>query len=177
MNLIEFKPEWSVEKPHAASPELPPARSHLPIVVAEDDIVSRAVITAMLRTGGYEPIVTENGCDAMTAMRLQPGACMAIVDWMMPEMDGAEVCRRVRASGKPAHIIMLTARGRKEDTVEGLDLGADDYLVKPVDRGELLARVRAGMRKLDAAAALATRLEELALLSQPVAPFHLRLPI
>nr|MBA3609792.1 response regulator [Chthoniobacterales bacterium] len=105
------------------------------------------------------------------------GACMAIVDWMMPEMDGAEVCRRIRASGKPAHIIMLTARGRKEDTVEGLDLGADDYLVKPVDRGELLARVRAGMRKLDAAAALATRLEELALLSQPVAPFHLRLPI
>ncbi|MBA2270393.1 MAG: response regulator transcription factor [Chthoniobacterales bacterium] len=177
MNLIEFKPEWSVEKPLAASPELPPARSHLPIVVAEDDIVSRAVITAMLRTGGYEPIVTENGCDAMTAMRLQPGACMAIVDWMMPEMDGAEVCRRIRASGKPAHIIMLTARGRKEDTVEGLDLGADDYLVKPVDRGELLARVRAGMRKLDAAAALATRLEELALLSQPVAPFHLRLPI
>lgn len=177
MNLIEFKPEWSVGKPLAAAPESSPARSHLPIIVAEDDVVSRALLTAMLRTGGYEPIVTANGCDAMTALRLQPGACMAIIDWMMPEMDGAEVCRRIRASGKPAHIIMLTARGRKEDTIEGLDLGADDYLVKPVDRGELLARVRAGMRKLDAAAALATRFEELALLSQPVAPFHLRLPI
>ncbi len=177
MNLIEFKPGWSVGKPRAASPELLPERSPLPIVVAEDDVVSRALLTAMLRTGGYEPIVTANGCDAMTAMRLQPGACLAIIDWMMPEMDGAEVCRRIHASGRPAHIIMLTARGRKEDAVEGLDLGADDYLVKPVNRAELLARVRAGMRKLEAAAALRTRLQELELLSQPDAPFPLRLPL
>ncbi len=140
MNLIEFKPEWSAEKPPAAAPELPPERSHLPIIVAEDDVVSRVLLTAMLRTGGYEPIVTANGCDAMTAMRLQPGACMAIIDWMMPEMDGAEVCRRIHASGQSAHIIMLTARSRKEDAVEGLELGADDYLVKPVDRGEILAQ-------------------------------------
>ncbi len=161
MKLIEFKPEWPNTTPAAREVVDAPVRfsTKIPIVVAEDDVVSRTLLVAVLRKAGYDPIVTSNGSDAMTALRLQSKACVAIVDWMMPEMDGAEVCRRVRASGKPVHVIMLTARARKEDLVEALDTGADDYLVKPFDSGELLARVRAGLRTLEAHAALTEQAE------------------
>ncbi|MFN2475378.1 MAG: response regulator transcription factor [Chthoniobacterales bacterium] len=157
MNLIEFKPEWQGETAAPERAEAAPARvsPHIAVIIAEDDAVSRALLTAVLLKAGYDPIVTSNGSDAMTALRLQQKPCVAIVDWMMPEMDGAEVCRRVRAGGKQVHVIMLTARDRKEDAVEALDSGADDYLVKPFDRGELLARVRAGIRTLDLVAAIA----------------------
>lgn len=174
MNLIKFKPEWQNATP--APPEIVDApvrfRTGIPIVVAEDDVVSRVLLVAILHKAGYDPIVTSNGSDAMTALRLQSKACVAIVDWMMPEMDGAEVCRRVRASGKPVHVIMLTARSRKEDAVEALDTGADDYLVKPFDTGELLARVRAGMRTLEAHAALTEQAEGLGRFRLP-APAHI----
>jgi DNA-binding response OmpR family regulator len=135
--------------------------SRVPIIIAEDDMISQTLLAAVLRNAGYDPIVTSNGSDAMTALRLQQKACVAVVDWMMPEMDGAEVCRRIRASGKLVHVIMLTARDRKEDAVEALDAGADDYLVKPFDRGELLARVRAGMRTLEVQAVLTERADAL----------------
>ena len=174
MNLIEFKPEWQNTTP--APREVVDAAvrfsTRIPIVVAEDDVVSRTLLVAILRKAGYDPIVTSNGGDAMTALRLQSKACVAIVDWMMPEMDGAEVSRRVRASGKPVHVIMLTSRDRKEDAFEALDAGADDYLVKPFDTGELLARVRAGMRTLEVHAVLTERAEALDRFRLP-APAHI----
>jgi len=162
MNLIEFKPEWQSATPAPGLAEQPAERlcSRVPVIIAEDDRVSQALLAAGLRKAGHDPIVTSNGRDAMIALRLQSKACVLIVDWMMPEMDGAEVCRRVRASGKLVHVIMLTARGEKKDAVEALDAGADDYLVKPFDREELLARVRAGIRTLDLQAALAARAAE-----------------
>ena len=113
----------------------------------------------------------------MTALRLQQKACVAIIDWMMPQMDGAEVCRRIRASGKLVHVIMLTARDRKEDAVEALDAGADDYLVKPFDRGELLARVRAGMRTLEVQAVLTERADALDRFRMPTPAHAMHLPL
>jgi DNA-binding response OmpR family regulator len=96
---------------------------------------------------------------------------------MMPVMDGAEVCRRIRESGKMVHIIMLTARDRKEDAVEALDAGADDYLVKPFDRGELLARVRAGMRTLEVLAMLGERAAAQESFREPSAMQSMQLPL
>ncbi len=179
MNLIEFKPEWQSTTPALSEILDAPVRfnTRIPIVIAEDDVVSRVLLTAILQKAGGDPIVTSNGSDAMTALRLQSNACVAIVDWMMPEMDGAEVCRRVRASGKPVHVIMLTARDRKEDAVEALDAGADDYLVKPFDSGELLARVRAGMRTLEVHAVLTERAEALDRFRLPAPAHTLRLPL
>ena len=113
----------------------------------------------------------------MTALRLQQKACVAIVDWMMPQMDGAEVCRRIRASGKLVHVIMLTSRNQKEDTVAALDAGADDYLVKPFDSGELLARVRAGMRTLEMQTALGERAEAWDRLRLPDPTHAMQLPL
>ncbi|MDQ6625799.1 MAG: response regulator transcription factor [Verrucomicrobiota bacterium] len=168
MKLIEFNPEVSFSAPCGSR-----LSSRVPIVIAEDDLVSQTLLAGLLRNAGYDPIVTSNGGDAMTALRLQQKACVAIVDWMMPEMDGAEVCRRVRASGNLVHIIMLTARDRKDDAVEALDAGADDYLVKPFDRGELLARVRAGMRTLEVLAFLSQQA-----VARTAAPAHvMQLPL
>jgi DNA-binding response OmpR family regulator len=156
MNLIPFNPGSPAAESASVAVRL---SSRVPIIVAEDDRVSQTLLAALLRKAGYDPIVTSNGSDAMTALRLQQKPCVAIIDWMMPEMDGAEVCRRVRASGKLVHVIMLTARDRKEDAVHALDAGADDYLVKPFDHSELLARVRAGMRTLEVLAAFGERAE------------------
>ena len=179
MNLIEFKPEWQTAPDAAKQAATPPLRlsSRVPIIIAEDDMVSQTVLAAVLRNAGYDPIVTANGSDAMTALRLQQKACVAVIDWMMPEMDGAEVCRRIRASGKLVHVIMLTARGRKEDAVEALDAGADDYLVKPFDRGELLARVRAGMRTLEVQAVLTERAETFDRFRLPAPSHAMQLPL
>lgn len=174
MKLIRFTPESQASEPATAPIRL---SSRVPIIIAEDDPVSQTVVTALLRRAGYDPIVTSNGSDAMTALRLQQKPCVAIVDWMMPVMDGAEVCRRVRESGKLVHIIMLTARDRKEDAVEALDAGADDYLVKPFDSGELLARVRAGMRALEVLAVLGERAEAWDRFRLPAAGHKMQLPL
>lgn len=174
MNLIQFAPG---SQPSASTPGPARLSSRVPIIVAEDDIISQTVVAALLRKAGYDPIITSNGSDAMTALRLQQKACVAIVDWMMPEMDGAEVCRRVRASGKFVHIIMLTARSRKEDAVAALDAGADDYLVKPFDGNELLARVRAGMRTVEVLAVLGERAEAADRLRMPAPPHAMQLPL
>jgi DNA-binding response OmpR family regulator len=179
VNLIQFKPEWqtTAETPRQAETTPPRLSSRVPVIIAEDDMISQTLLAAVLRNAGYDPIVTGNGSDAMTALRLQQKACVAIIDWMMPEMDGAEVCRRIRASGKLVHVIMLTARDRKEDAVEALDAGADDYLVKPFDRGELLARVRAGMRTLEVQAVLTERADALDRFRMPTPAHAMHLPL
>jgi DNA-binding response OmpR family regulator len=177
MNLIQFHPQPDADSSGVAAPPAARLSSRVPIIIAEDDMISQTLLAAVLRNAGYDPIVTSNGSDAMTALRLQQKACVAVVDWMMPEMDGAEVCRRIRASGKLVHVIMLTARDRKEDAVEALDAGADDYLVKPFDRGELLARVRAGMRTLEVQAVLTERADALDRFRLPTPARAVQLPL
>ena len=88
---------------------------------------------------------------------------LALLDWMLPGMDGPEVCRRTRASGSttPGYLILLTAKSAQADLVEGLDAGADEYLVKPIEPGELRARLHAGARILDLQARLANQVHEL----------------
>jgi phosphoserine phosphatase RsbU/P len=133
------------------------------VLIAEDDPVSRRVLSATLAKWGYEVVVTVDGSQALAALGQPEAPALAVLDWMMPGLDGVEVVRRVRAakgSGTP-YCILLTAKGAREDLVAGLEAGADDYIVKPFDREELRARVRVGARMVEMQQALAVRVLEL----------------
>jgi phosphoserine phosphatase RsbU/P len=134
-------------------------------LIAEDDSVSRRLLEATLSKWGYEVISTTDGLAALEVLRQPDAPSLAILDWMMPGMDGAEVCLKAResAADRSLYIILLTAKGRKEDIVEGLTAGADDYIIKPFDRSELKARMNAGERILRLQAELAARVKELEL--------------
>jgi DNA-binding response OmpR family regulator len=132
------------------------------ILIAEDDLVSRRMLEATLAKWGHEVIVTTDGDAAWRTLSTAGAPRLAILDWMMPGLDGVEICRRVRqAGGTPPYLIMLTARGSRTDVVAGLDAGADDYITKPFDRDELRARVQAGTRILELQEELAGRVREL----------------
>jgi phosphoserine phosphatase RsbU/P len=135
------------------------------ILIAEDDAVSRRLLEATLTKWGYEVISTSDGLQALEVLCQPDAPSLAILDWMMPGMDGAEVCLKARemAADRSLYIILLTAKGRKEDIVEGLTAGADDYIVKPFDRSELKARMNAGERILRLQAELSSRVKELEL--------------
>jgi diguanylate cyclase (GGDEF)-like protein len=121
------------------------------ILIAEDDVTSRVVLAGMLRKIGHDVIETVNGAAAWEVLKHPDAPALAILDWMMPELDGLEVVRRVRAlpTDQPPYLIMLTAKGAKADIVAGLDGGADDYLAKPFDPGELGARIEVGRRLVE----------------------------
>lgn len=121
------------------------------ILIAEDDVTYRVVLAGMLRQIGHDVIETVNGAAAWEVLKHPDAPALAILDWMMPELDGLEVVRRVRAlpTDQPPYLIMLTAKGAKADIVAGLDSGADDYLAKPFDPGELGARIEVGRRLVE----------------------------
>lgn len=121
------------------------------ILIAEDDFTSRVMLAGMLRKVGHDVVETVNGADALKILLNPDAPALAILDWMMPEMDGMEVVRRVRAlpTERPPYLIMLTAKGEKADIIAGLDGGADDYLAKPFDPGELGARIEVGRRLIE----------------------------
>lgn len=133
------------------------------VLIAEDDPVSRRLLQAALIKWGYEVTVTSNGKEAWQALQATDAPSLLILDWLMPEMDGVEICREVRQlpALKSAYIILLTSRGSKEDIVKGLEAGADDYVTKPFDHGELRARVQVGSRVVQLQSALADRVNEL----------------
>lgn len=133
------------------------------VLIAEDDLVSRRVLQATLTRLGYDPIVTEDGAQAWEVLNGVDPPQLAVLDWMMPELDGVEVCRRVRerGAGSYTYIILLTAKGQKSDVVAGLDSGADDYLTKPFDPYELKARIHTGERIVALEQALAKHIDEL----------------
>ena len=133
------------------------------IMIAEDDLTSRTLLTAVLKKQGHEVEATMNGAEAWRAMQQPDAPRLAILDWMMPELDGVEVCRRIRTlqTDQPPYIIMLTAKSEKKNIVTGLEAGADDYLAKPYDPGELYARVEVGRRMLELQAAMADKVQEL----------------
>jgi len=120
------------------------------ILIADDDAVSRMIMERMLRQIGYEVTAAENGRDAMERLLDKDGPRMALLDWMMPELDGPEVCRQLRTlhGHRYVYLILLTSKDSREDLVAGLDAGADDYLIKPCNPAELKARLRTGQRIL-----------------------------
>ncbi|MBA3440519.1 MAG: diguanylate cyclase [Pyrinomonadaceae bacterium] len=133
------------------------------ILIAEDDLVSRRVLQTTLVKWGHDVVVASDGDEALAALECADAPPLAILDWMMPGMDGVEVCRRARRShsATPTYIILLTAKTEKEDVVAGLEAGADDYLTKPFVRAELHARIEVGARIIKLQKGLADRVEEL----------------
>ncbi|MCX5807171.1 MAG: diguanylate cyclase [Proteobacteria bacterium] len=121
------------------------------ILIAEDDFTSRSMLAAVLRKSGYDVVETSNGSEAWREMEKPDAPRIAVLDWVMPEMDGLEVVRRVRAlqTEQLFYIIILTTKGEKADMIAGLDAGADDYLAKPFHPGELRARVEVGRRMIE----------------------------
>ena len=116
------------------------------VLVVDDEPAVRAAVTRALTLDGYEVVAAEDGPAALGAIqREQPE--LVVLDILMPELDGVAVCRRLRSDGDRTPILMLTARDAVADRVAGLDAGADDYLVKPFALEELLARVRALLRR------------------------------
>lgn len=139
------------------------------ILIAEDDVMSQVMLKAMVAKAGYEPVVTGDGLAAYDLLT-KPGAPkLAVLDWMMPGLDGVEVCRKIRElkSDEPVYIILLTSRDAKADIVNGLQAGANDYIVKPYDAEELQVRINVGRKVVELQASLAGRIAELqAALSQ-----------
>ena len=121
------------------------------VLAAEDNPVSQSMLRALLTKWGYDVVVA---CDGLEAWRILESAAaprLAILDWMMPGMDGVELCRHVRGAAREPYIyiLLLTARTESEDLVQGMEAGADDYLTKPFNAHELRVRLRAGRRILD----------------------------
>ena len=133
------------------------------VLIAEDDPISRRLLEATVTRWGHEPVVTEDGTEAWAVLTRPDAPRLAVLDWMMPGLDGVEVCRRVRARVAPIapYLILLTAKGSPEDIVTGLQAGADDYLTKPFDREELRARIQVGVRLVELQQSLADRVTEL----------------
>ncbi len=121
------------------------------ILIAEDDLTSQNILATLLRKNGHEVLVTENGEQAWEIMQQNDAPRLLILDWIMPVMDGEELCHRIRGKEAvvPPYIIMLTVKSRQLDIIAGLDAGADDYLSKPYDPDELYARIKVGQRILD----------------------------
>jgi diguanylate cyclase (GGDEF)-like protein len=122
------------------------------ILIAEDEPISRRLMQRTLQQFGYEVVIAENGRKAAEILSAKDGPRLALIDWMMPELDGPELCRRIRLTQQDRpyiYIILLTSKQNSEDVVAGLESGADDYLVKPCAPAELKARLRTGRRILE----------------------------
>ncbi|MGM0760985.1 MAG: response regulator [Thermodesulfobacteriota bacterium] len=126
------------------------------ILIAEDDDVSRKVLSSMLRKQGHEVMEVADGSQGWMKMQDEDAPRLLVLDIMMPAMDGLELCRKIRntQSHLPAYIILLTAKNSKEDIVQGLEAGANDYITKPYDFEELQARIRVGQRMVEMQASL-----------------------
>src|SRR5256885_14535393 len=120
------------------------------VLIADDDPVSRRALEATLTGWGYEVEVVGDGAQALEALLRDGAPRLAVLDWMMPGLDGPEICRTVRArsQGPYAWLLLLPARKKGSDLIAGLEAGADDYIRKPFDPGELKARLRVGERIL-----------------------------
>ena len=140
--------------------------NQFPILLAEDNPVSRKVLEKILLKAGCDVTSVENGRKAFELFN-QKFFPIVLTDWMMPEMDGLELCRAIRENPSPGYvfIILLTAKDSKEDIITGLQAGADDYLTKPVNHTELIARLNAGRRILELERSLKKANEEIRILS------------
>ena len=121
------------------------------ILIADDEAMSRLLLQRTLEHAGYEVLAVENGRQAADQLCVANGPKLALLDWVMPELDGPGVCQEVRKRKEQSYVymVLLTSKEAKEDVVAGLGSGADDYLTKPFDPEELKARLRTGLRILD----------------------------
>ncbi|MDX9720566.1 MAG: response regulator transcription factor [Myxococcota bacterium] len=149
------------------------------ILVAEDDRTSRDLLLLLLERAGHEVVVTVDGRQAWNAAQAPDAPKLLILDWMMPELSGPELCKRLRALSveSPPYIILLTALSEKRYVAEGLDAGANDYLSKPVDPLELRARVDVGERMLKLHEQLVKRNQELQDAMTQIRTLHGIIPI
>ncbi len=134
------------------------------ILLAEDDFTSRSMLAAILKKWGYDPVITQDGAAAWEELQKPDAPRLALLDWNMPGLEGLEVCRRLRRkeTTDPSYVILLTGRTEKGDIVQGLEAGANDYISKPYDNAELLARIRVGARMLELQSSLLETQEALA---------------
>lgn len=149
------------------------------ILIAEDDIVSRKVLTSYLEKWGHEVVAVENGNDAIEILKSDNTPNFAILDWMMPEKDGTEVCQWIRRQdhGNFVYIILLTAKTESDDIISGLASGADDYITKPFNKDELKQRVKAGIRIIKLETELRSKINQLENALQNIKQLHGILPI
>lgn len=133
------------------------------ILVADDDLASRKILALLLEKTGHEVLAVSDGTEAWKVLSSANAPRMAILDWLMPGIDGEELCRKIRTLNNdiPQYVIMLTIKGEKNDIIRGLEAGANDYLSKPYDPGELRARIDAGQRILELEAERAERIRSL----------------
>jgi len=133
------------------------------ILIADDSIVSRHLLDATLRKWGYEVVVVSDGIEAWDELQKDDSPSVAILDWVMPGLTGPEVCHMVRKQAREryTYLLLLTSKSLKEDLIEGMEAGADDYITKPFDQHELKVRLRAGTRIVELQAELLAAREAL----------------
>ena len=133
--------------PHSLASAAPPAPAKR-ILIADDDLISRHFLERILGSWEFDVQTAEDGEQALEILDSEHAPSIAILDWMMPKIDGASVCARVRRkSDRPyTYLLLLSARSKKEELASGLNSGADDYVVKPYDAEELRARLKVGQR-------------------------------
>ena len=118
------------------------------VLILEDEVNIRSFVVINLKRAGYEAIEAATGQEALDRLREYPDIGVALLDVMLPDIDGFEVCRRIRASGMKIGVLMLTARSQETDKINGLMTGADDYVTKPFSPAELIARIDALFRRI-----------------------------
>ncbi|HEY7170267.1 MAG TPA: response regulator transcription factor [Vicinamibacterales bacterium] len=148
-------------------------------LIADDDRIAREILARSLRQWGFEVVAAADGGKAWSYLETVSGPTLAIVDWMMPELDGPSICSRMRAERPTANVylVLLTSLESRSDIVAGLNAGADDYIVKPFDPEELRARVNVGVRILTLQERLSQRVAELQQALNNVKTLHGLLPI
>lgn len=133
------------------------------ILIAEDHYVSRHLLERNVANWGFQVVTAEDGESALQILNGENPPTLAIIDWMMPKMDGLDVCRKIRQRvGQPyVYLILLTAKSQKDEIAAGLEAGADDYVIKPFDPDELRARVKVGQRVVNLERTLAEKVAQL----------------
>ena len=132
------------------------------VLCVDDDPATQVVLSGIIEDAGWQPELALNATVARQTLEANPDIQVVLLDWMLPDGSGVDLCRELKAvAGASLYVILVTVRGEPEDVETGLDAGADDYLVKPVSPVEVRARVRSGFRAAEAQRQLAERLAQL----------------